>query len=177
MAGVDIVRIPFKGPGPGINARLGNHVQLMCGTWGAVSGYLKNGPLRGLAVTSAGRFPLAPNIPTLAESGLEGYESTAMFGVFVPAKTPHSIIKKLNEHVDEALKSPAVRNRPTGLGAEVIGGSPEAFAAAIRDDRTKMGKVIRARGIRDNQRRTRGRATVINPARARTRRQGCRPVP
>jgi len=149
MAGIRIVRIPFKGTGPALNALMGNHVQLMFVTWGAVASQVRAGQLRALAVTSAERTPLAPQLPTLAESGLPGYESTAMFGILGPAKMPAAVITRLNREIGQVLGEPAIRDRFTKSGAEAIGGSPEQFAKAIRAEVAKMGKIIAAAGIRE----------------------------
>lgn len=148
-AGIQIMRIPFKGTGPSLNALMGNHVQIMFATWGAVVHQVKAGQLRALGVTSAERTRLAPELPTLAEAGVPGYESIAMFGAFAPAKTPVAIITRLNREIVQVLGDPAVRERFHNSGSEAVGGSPEQFAKAIQADVAKMEKIIRAGGIRD----------------------------
>lgn len=140
----------FKGTGPALNSILGNHVQVTFGTWGAVSRLVTAGQLRALAVTSAKRSPIIPNLPTLAESGLDGYDVTAMFGVFAPAKTPGAIVKQLNQLIVQALRSPDIQKRLSIAGAEVIAGSPKEFKADMQRDRTAVGKLVRSRGIGDN---------------------------
>lgn len=149
MAGIDIVRIPFKGTNPALNALLGGQVQLMFATSVAVAPHIKSGRLRALAVTSAEPSALVPGLPTLAASGLPGYESVAMFGVFAPAKTPATLISQLNREIVRVLNRAEVKERVFNAGSEAVGSSPEKFAAAMRAEIAKMGKVIRDAGIRD----------------------------
>ena len=149
MATIQIARIPFKGTGPALNALMGNHVQIMFATWGAVAQQVEAGKLRALAVTGSERTKLAAELPTLAEAGLPGYEATAMFGAFAPAKTPAAIVSRINREIVQALADPVIHDRFHNSGAEAMGGSPEQFAKAIRADLAKMEKIIRTAGIRD----------------------------
>lgn len=149
MAEIKIVRIPFKGTAPALNALMGNHVQMMFATWGGISQQVQAGQLRALGVSSAQRSRLAPDLPTLAEAGVPGYESTGMFGAFAPAKTPAAIITRLNREIGLVLADPGVRERFQNSGAEVMGGTPEQFAKAMRADVAKVEKVVKAAGIRD----------------------------
>jgi tripartite-type tricarboxylate transporter receptor subunit TctC len=118
-------------------------------TWGGIASQVQAGQLRALGVTSAQRSKLAPDLPTLAEAGVPGYESTGMFGVFAPAKTPAAIIMRLNREISQMLEDPAVRERFFNAGAETVGGTPEQFAKAMRADVAKVEKVVKAAGIRD----------------------------
>ncbi|MBI3938829.1 MAG: tripartite tricarboxylate transporter substrate binding protein [Betaproteobacteria bacterium] len=147
-AGVNIVRVPYKGTSPALNALFGGEVHLMFAPAGGVAPHLKSGRLRALAVTSAKPSPLAPGLPTVAASGLPGYESVTMVGMFAPAGTPASLITFLNQEVVRVLNRADVKEKFFGAGVETVGSAPEAFAAAIRADMATMGKVITDAGIR-----------------------------
>jgi len=149
MAGVDIVRVPYKGTGPALNALMAGEVQLMFVTTSTAVTHIRAGRLKALAVTTAQPTALAPGLPTVAASGLPGYEATALFAMFAPAKTPGSIVKLLNSEIAQVLRGPQVRERLFNAGTEAIGGSPEELAATMRSDMAKWGKLIRAAGIRD----------------------------
>ena len=149
MAGVNIVRIPYKGNGPAINDLIAGQVQLTFATAGGIEGHVKSGRLRALAVTSATPSALAPGLPTVAASGLQGYESVAMAGVFAPAKTPAPILARLHEQVVRVLKTPEVKDKLFSTGVETVGSSPQEFAAKIKSDMLRMGKVIKDAGIRE----------------------------
>src|SRR6185436_20175380 len=111
MAGVDIVRIPYKGTGPALNDLLAARVNMMFGTTGALSPHVRTGRLRALAVTSAQPSELAPGLPTMAASGLPGYESSSIYGVFGPAGTPPAIIRRLNQEMVGILARPDVKEK------------------------------------------------------------------
>ena len=149
MAGVNIVHIPYKGGGPALIALLGNEVQLSFITAGSTAPYLKSEKLRILAVGSAEPFALIPSLPTIAASGLPGYESATVQGMFAPAKTPVSIIRRLNRDIVQALNRAEVKERFLNGGGEVVAGTPEAFMAKIKSEVTRLGKVIRDNGIRE----------------------------
>ncbi len=149
MAGVDIVRITYKGTGPAINALVAGEVQLMFVTTSTAAPHVRAGRLRVLAVTTAQPSALAPGLPTVAASGLPGYEATALFAMFAPAKTPATLVVLLNREIVQLLGSPQVRERLFNAGTEAIGSSPEALAATMRSDMAKWGKLIRAAGLRD----------------------------
>ena len=148
MARVNIVRIPYKGSAPALNALLADQVQLMFATAATVAPHVKSGRLRSLAVTSAQPSALAPGVPTIAASGLPGYESESVYGVFAPAKTLATLINRLNREMVRVLNSTDVKEKLFTTGAESVGSSPEQFAAAVKSDMAKMGKVIRDAGIR-----------------------------
>ena len=148
MAGVDIVRIAYKGQGPATLALVTGESQLSFGNAAASSSYVKSGRIRGLAVTSARPSALAPGLPTVAASGLPGYESKAMLGMFAPAKTPPAIVAELNTHLVRVLNSPEVKQRLFDSGAEVIPGTPSELAAAMASEMATTGKLIRQAGIR-----------------------------
>ena len=148
MAGVNIVRINYKGAGPALTALLAGELQLMFPTAGAVSPHIKAGRIRVLAVTSAEPTALAPGVPTMAASGLPGYESISTYGVFAPAKTPRAIIDKLNEEIVRFLDRADVKERFFNAGMETVGGSPGQLAATVKSEMARMGKVIKDAGIR-----------------------------
>lgn len=148
MTGIDMVHVPYKGGGPAVQALLGGQVQLNFATIVSVLPHLKTGKLRGIAVTTAKRSPAAPEIPTIAESGVPGYDHTPWNGFLAPAKTPRTVIGKLNEETARILQAPEVHNVFVSEGAEPVGNKPEEFAAIIRSETAKWAKVIRAAGIK-----------------------------
>jgi tripartite-type tricarboxylate transporter receptor subunit TctC len=148
MAGVDIVRVTFKGNGPAMNALLAGEVQVMIATAGSVTPHLKSGRLRALAVTSAQPSPLAPDLPTMAASGLPGYESIQIYGVFAPAKVAAAILKRLNEEMVRVIATPEVRDRFLANGMEPVGSAPQLLAATMKSEIVRIGKVIKDAGIR-----------------------------
>jgi len=150
MAGVNIVRVPYKGNAPALNDLIAGQVQLMFVTAATVAPHLTSGRLRALAVTSAEPSVLAPGLPTVASSGLPGYESISIYGLFAPSKTPAPIIRRLNQESAQYLKTAEVRERFFKVGVETVGSSPEEFAAVIKSDMTKMAKVIKDAGIRED---------------------------
>ena len=148
MAGADIVRVPYKGTGPSLNAVIAGEVQLMFPDAGPVMPHIKSGRLRALAVTSAEPSALAPGLPTVAASGVPGYEAVSMLGMFAPARTPPLLIKRLNQEVVQILMKVEVKERLLNAGTEAVGSSPEQFAATIKSEIAKWGKVIKDAGIR-----------------------------
>jgi tripartite-type tricarboxylate transporter receptor subunit TctC len=148
MAKVDILFVPYKGNGPAMNDLIGGQVQVMFGTAGTVAPHVKSGRVRAIAVTSAEPSVLAPGLPTVAASGLPGYESISIYGVFAPVATPEAIIRQLNTAIVAVLNQPDIRERFLNLGMEVVGSSPEQYAAAIRADTARLRKVITEAGIR-----------------------------
>ena len=149
MAGVKIVRVPFKGSGPAVISLLGGQVQLMFATAGSVAPHVKSGRLRALAVASLQPSALAPGLPTIAASGVPGYEAVAFEGMFAPAKTPVAIIDRLNQEIVRVLNRAEVKERFFNAGVETVGSTPEEFAAAIKSNVAKWGKLIKEAGIRD----------------------------
>jgi len=148
MAGVAMVHVPYKGLAPALVDLLSGEVQAMFSSVVAIVPHIKAGRLRALAVTGKRRSPLMPEVPTLAESGLPEYEAGSWYGVLAPAGTPRAIIAKLHGEVVHALAQPEVRERLAGEGAEVIGSTPEEFAAHIKSELARMGKLIRGAGLR-----------------------------
>lgn len=148
MAGVDIVRIPYKGPAPALIALLGGQVELAFPAAGAATPYIKSGKLRALAVTSAQPYALTPELPTVASSGVPGYESATMYGMFAPAKTPSALILRLNREAVGAVSRTDIKEKFLAVGVEPVGSSPEVFAAAVKSELAVLAKVIKAAGIR-----------------------------
>lgn len=148
MTGVRWVHIPYKGGGPGLVALLSGEVSLYFGNMPTVIRQAREGKLRALAVTGAKRSPAAPDIPTVAESGVPGYEVTAFYGLSVPAKTPRPIIERLHTETVRALNAPEIREKLQGLGADPVGNTPEQYTAFMQNEIVKWGKVIKAAGIR-----------------------------
>ena len=149
MAGVEIVRVPYKGTGPALLGLLGGQVQLMFPNAPAVTPHIKSGKLRAVAVTSSVPSPLVPGIPTIAASGVPGYESVSPFGMLAPAKTPAPAIRRLNEDISRLLWAPDLMEKLLNAGTEPGGGAPDQFANIIKAEMTRLGKLIRNVGIRD----------------------------
>ena len=148
MAGIDIVGVPYKSSSPVITALIGGEVQLAIIDVGLVLPHVKTGRLKALAITSMEPSPLAPGLPTVAASGLPGYESVSLVGVLVPVKTPAPIINRLNQEIVRVLNMAEVKERFLNAGIEVVTSTPEEFAATIKSDFAKWSKVIRDAGVK-----------------------------
>ncbi|WER47667.1 tripartite tricarboxylate transporter substrate binding protein [Cupriavidus sp. WKF15] len=144
--GTKMQHIAYKGAGPALNDVLGGQVPVMFDIMASSLTYIKAGKLRPLAVTTKVRSPVLPDVPTLAESGLPGFEFVAWHGIAVPAATPRDIVLKLNGAINAAFKDPEFRKRWEAIGTPVVGGTPEAFGALIRSETTRLGKVVRDTG-------------------------------
>jgi tripartite-type tricarboxylate transporter receptor subunit TctC len=150
MAKVDILRVPYKANAPALNDLIAGNTQVMFPTAGTVAPHINSGRLRALAVTSAEPSPLAPGLPTVAAAaGLPGYESISIYGVLAPSKTPPVIVQQLNQAIVGVLGQPEVRERFFNVGMEVVGSTPEQFAAVIKADMARMAKVIKEAGIKE----------------------------
>jgi tripartite-type tricarboxylate transporter receptor subunit TctC len=147
MAGVNIVRINYKGAGPALTALFAGELQLMFPTAGAVTPHVRSGRVRALAVTSAEPTALFPGVPTVA-AFLPGYESISIYGVFAPAKTPRTVIDKLNGEIVRFLNRADVKEKFFNAGMETVGGPPEQLAATVKSEMARMGKLIKDAGIR-----------------------------
>jgi tripartite-type tricarboxylate transporter receptor subunit TctC len=145
--GAKITHVPYRGAGPATNALLAGEVQLMFGPAVAVMPQVRSGRVRALAVTSAARSAAAPELPTLAESGLKDFEITSWFGLFVPASTPKAIVDKLQRETAKLLKLPDVQERFAKEGAVAGGNTSAAFTSFTRAEYEKFGKLIKAKGI------------------------------
>jgi tripartite-type tricarboxylate transporter receptor subunit TctC len=151
LAGVKLVRIGYKGGGPALNDVLAGQVKVMFATTGSVSGHVKSGKLKGLAVTSAEPSPLAPGLPTVAASGVPGYTAEAIYGFWAPAKTPPAVITLLHREAVAVLNTPEVKQRFFNGGVETVGTTPKEFATAIRSEATRLDAVIKKAGLRGQQ--------------------------
>ena len=149
MVGVKMTHVPYKGSAPSITAVLGGQVSLLFGTMADVVTHIRAGKLRALAVTSARRTPALPDVPTMIEAGVPGYEATAWFGVFAPAATPNDLVVKLNQDIGHILQMPDVLERISQQGsAEIIGGTPEQYGAFARAEIAKWAKVVKDSGAK-----------------------------
>ena len=148
MAGVKLVHVPYKGAAPALADLLGGQVQLMFSTMPPALPHVKDGKLRALAVTSSKRSRAMPELPTVDEVALPGFEANTWHGVVVPAGTPAAIVARLNREIVAILHLPEVVERLSGQGAEALGSTPEEFAAYIRSESVKWAKVVRDSGAK-----------------------------
>jgi tripartite-type tricarboxylate transporter receptor subunit TctC len=148
IAKVSLIHVPYKGNGPAVFAVLSAEVQLGFNNILAVLPHVNGGKLKAIAVTSPKRAAAVPNVPTLAESGVTGYEATSWNGMFAPAKTPRPIINKVHGEVVKALNLPDVREKLVAMGSDPVGSTPEEFYAHIKVELERWGKVIRDNNIR-----------------------------
>lgn len=146
--GLDIVNVPFKGGGPAVLALLAGEVQVMFASAPSVASHIKGGRLRALAVTSAEPSALLPGMPTVSASGLPGYEVVSTFGIFAPAGTPATIIKRLHQEIVRILGTTDVRQKFSAAGMDVVASSPEQLAARIRSEIAAISRVFGSTGMR-----------------------------
>ena len=149
MAGVNIVRIVYKGTGPGLVAVIAGEVPLMFPNAAAGLPQVKAGKLRALAVTSAEPSALLPGLPTVAASGVPGYEAVSNTGFFAPAKTPAAIISRLNQELSRVLNRPDVKEKFFSAGVETVGSSPQRFADKVKSEMATLGKLMKDAGVRE----------------------------
>ncbi|WP_345246878.1 tripartite tricarboxylate transporter substrate binding protein [Pigmentiphaga soli] len=143
MAGIDIVHVPYKGNAQVLTDTVSGQVSFTFPTLPSAMPYVKNGTLRALGVTSTHRSPSAPEVPTIAESGVPGYDATSWYGVVAPAGTPPEIVDKLHDAMAGSLKQPDVRKVLTDLGLEAVGNSPAEFSAQIKTEIEKWATVVK----------------------------------
>jgi len=148
MSGTDMQHIPYKGSPPALQDVMGGQVTMTFDNITTAWTLAKSGRLRALAVTTASRSAIAPDVPTLAESGLPGFEVGSWQGVFAPAGTPPEIVKRLNAEIVRILALPDVKEKLAGLGAELVGNTPEEFAALVKVEVVKWADVVRKSGAR-----------------------------
>jgi tripartite-type tricarboxylate transporter receptor subunit TctC len=148
MTGTKIVHVPYKGGAAAIADLMAEQVQLMMESLNSATPHVRAGRIQALGVSGPKRSPALPGVPTIAEAGVPGYEATTWNGMVAPAGLPRAIVSRLNAAVNDALRTPAVRKRFAALGAEPVGGTPEAFGALIRSEHAKWGDVIRRSGAR-----------------------------
>ena len=148
MTATDIAHIPYKGSGPAVTDLLGGQVHMMFDNIPSSLPHIKAGKLRALATTGARRDPTLPDLPTVAEAGVPGYESGVWFGLMVPAGTPKDVIAKLNAAAMQGTKSPAFVKRMTELGYNIIAGTPDEMAASIKAEITRWTPIVKASGAK-----------------------------
>jgi tripartite-type tricarboxylate transporter receptor subunit TctC len=150
MTGANIVHVPYRGTGPAVAALVGGEVQLLFASAAAVLPHVRSGRIKALAVASARPSSLTPGLPTVSASGLPGFESVLLLGMFAPARTPTLVINKLNKEIARVLTGTEVIARLASAGLEPVANSPEEFAALLKADLSKWGKLINDAGIRAN---------------------------
>jgi tripartite-type tricarboxylate transporter receptor subunit TctC len=148
MTGAKWLHIPYKGGGPGLVALLSGEVSLYFGNVPTVITQARAGKLRAIATTGSKRTPAAPDIPTVAESGVPGYEVTTAYGMAAPAKISRAILDRLHADAMRTLNAPDIRERLQGLGADPVGNTPDQYTAFMKNEIAKWGKVIKAAGIK-----------------------------
>ena len=148
MAGIDMTHVPYKGAAPAMQDLVAGRLDLMFDNLASAQGQIRAGTVRALAVTTAKRSTLAPDIPTIGESGLPGFDISTWFGVFAPAATPAAIVSRLHDEFAAALASPDVREKMLALGAEPVSSTPKEFAAYIESEARKYARLVKASGAR-----------------------------
>jgi len=150
LAQVELVRVAYRGTGPALNALLAAQVHVMFSIAASAIPFMQSGKLRGLAVTSARRSALAPGLPTVAESGLPGYEATSIQGFFAAGGTPPAVVNLLNNEMKRALQKPEIKARLFNSGVETVGSTPEELGVTVKAEMDKLGKLIVEKGIRND---------------------------
>ena len=143
QAGVDLIHVPYKGSGPAMTDTLAGTTQIMFPSLVAAGPHIKSGKLRALAVTGSKRSPLFPQLPTIAEGGVAGFEITQWYGFFAPAKTPKDIVDKLNKEIVAIMKDPDVAKKFAEQGADIVTGSPDDFGKLVQSELAKWSKFIK----------------------------------
>jgi tripartite-type tricarboxylate transporter receptor subunit TctC len=147
MAGVNMVHVPYRGQGPALTDLLGGQVQVLFATTPGTTDYVKTGKLRGLAVTTAARAQVLPDLPTVGDF-VPGYEASQWYGMGAPGNTPAEIVDRLNREVNAALADSKMKARFADIGGEALAGSPAAFGRLIAEETEKWGKVVRAANLK-----------------------------
>ena len=148
MARINIVHVPYKGGPPATAATVGGEVSMLFNTVGSVQPSVKSGRLRALAVTTTSRSGALPDVPTMAEAGLPGFQMQSWFGLLAPAGTPRPIISRLNAETIKALNTPEMKSAIATMGANLMSGSPEQFADHIKSEIGRIGEIVKAAGIK-----------------------------
>ena len=147
MSGTNLTHVPYKGGGPAVISLVSGETSMLFATIPSAIQHIQSGRLRGLAVSRAQRNPALPDVPTVAEAGVPGYEAIEWNGVMVPAGTPPAVVRRIHQSLSKVLAAPAMKERIVGVGAEVVGSSPEEFTAFIKSEFTAWAKVIKEVGI------------------------------
>jgi tripartite-type tricarboxylate transporter receptor subunit TctC len=148
MAGVKAVHVPYKGDAPALTDVMGGHVAMMFTTAVAAMPFVKSGKLRALGIATNQRVPALPDVPTIAEAGIKGFDASSWGGIVAPAGTPPPVIQLLNKHVTAALNQADVKSKLADLGAVLVASSPGDFQKYIRSETDKWGQVAKANSIR-----------------------------
>ena len=147
-AGIELVHVPFNGSPPAVTATIQGETQMLFAVMQPLQAQIQAGKLRAIAVTTAKRFPLLPDLPTIAEAGYPGFEALAWNGILVAAGTPRPIIMRLNTEINAILKDPAVKSALNAQGFELVGGTPEDFGNLIKSESDKWAPIIKKVGVR-----------------------------
>jgi tripartite-type tricarboxylate transporter receptor subunit TctC len=142
-----MVHVPYRGQGPALTDLLGGQVQVLFATTPGTTEYIRTGKLRGIAVTTASRAEVLPDLPTVGDF-LPGYEASQWYGIGAPKSTPAPVIDRLNKEINAALADPGMKARFADIGGEALGGTPAAFGTLIAAETEKWGKVVRAAGLK-----------------------------
>ena len=148
MAGINITHVPYKGAPQAVTDVLAGHMNMMFNSIAPIVAHIKSERVRVLGIAGAKRSPQLPDVPTISEAGVPGFEAVNWFGMFAPAKTPKKIITRLNEALVKVVNTPEIRSQFEALGADPVGSSPEAFAAFVRRDLEKYAKVVKLSGAK-----------------------------
>jgi tripartite-type tricarboxylate transporter receptor subunit TctC len=148
LAGVHIVQVPYKGAGPAVTDLLAGRLHMMFENLPTVVQHVRAGKLKMLAVGTRSRSAAVPEVPTVAEAGVPGYESSTAFGVLAPAKTPAAAITRLNKELVKILHGPDIKEKMTAQGVEAVGGTPQQYAAHLKDELAKYARIVKAAGIK-----------------------------
>jgi tripartite-type tricarboxylate transporter receptor subunit TctC len=151
LSGIDVLHVPYKGGAPALSDLVGGQLSFMIENMPGTMPYVMAGTLRAIAITSPQRSPLAPELPTMIEAGVPGYEMSGWNGIFAVKGTPPEIVERLHSEVAKILRSPEVRRELTALGAEPVGDTPDQFGAFLKADMARWGKVIQEKGIRSDR--------------------------
>lgn len=148
LAGVNLVHVPYKGSNPSLIDLVAGQLQLTIENMPVTLPHVRSGRLRMLAVGTKARSAFMPEVPTIAEAGVPGYESSTAFGVLAPAKTPGAIVTRLNAEIAKVLRSAEAKERLTGIGMEPVGSTPEEYAAHLKEELAKYGRIVKTAGIK-----------------------------
>ena len=148
MTGIDIRHIPYKGGSPAVIDLIGGRVDMMIASGGSSGPHIKSGKLIAIATTGKERVKAFPAVPTIAESGIAGYETYEWYGVFTTGRTPRPVVQKLQEEIARIVKSPSVSERIEEQGADPVGNTSEQFAVFVKDEMVKWGKLAKQIGLK-----------------------------
>lgn len=148
MSGAQLTHVPYQGGGPAVISLVSGETSILFATIPSAIQHIQSGRLRGLAVSRAQRNPALPDVPTVAEAGVPGYEAIEWNGVMVPAGTPPAVVRRIHQALSKVLAAPAMKERIVGVGAEVVGSSPEEFTAFVKSEFSAWAKVIKEVGIK-----------------------------